>query len=151
MRRLSADSRREFIDWIFFSVSGEELYGDERDVQPIDWDVFSIEQWNGRRYEAQLRRKRLTALSDSNLFDEAWRYYENQQLLAALMPRKRGRPTGAGSLAKADEPLIAEITKLTNGGLSLHAATQIVASRAPGGGANESKARRLARRISEKK
>ena len=66
MRRLSADSRREIIDWIIFSVSGEELYGDERDVQPIDWDAFSIEQWSGRRYEAQLRRKRLTALSDSS-------------------------------------------------------------------------------------
>jgi hypothetical protein len=36
-------------------------------------------------------------------------------------------------------------------GLSLHAATKTVAGGAPGGGTNESKARRLARRSLEKK
>lgn len=149
--RLSATLRREIIDWIVFGLSGETLYGDARDVPPTDCDIFFVEQWHGSSEEAKLRRARLAALSKEDLLTEAVTYYDFVQRAVALMPRKRGRPIGAGSFAQADEPLLAEIGALIRDGLSRHAATLIVAARALGGGVNESKARRLRRRLSDKK
>jgi hypothetical protein len=150
MPRLSATLRCEIIDWIVFGLSGETLYGDARDVPPADCDIFLVEQWHGHREIAKLRRARLTALSKEDLLSEVWKYYDIVQREAALLPRKRGRPKGAGSLAQADEPLLPEIRALMKDGLSRHAATLNVADRAPGGGMNESKARRLGRRLSDK-
>jgi hypothetical protein len=147
MPRLSATLRREIIDWIVFGLSGQTLYGDARDVAPTDCDIFFVEQWHGSSEEAKLRRARLAAMSNKNLLVEASKYNEIEQRAAALLPRKRGRPRGAGSLAQDDEPLLAEIRTLMTGGLSRHAATLIVADRALGGGVKENKARRLGRRL----
>jgi hypothetical protein len=146
--RLSATLRREIIDWIVFGLSGK-LYGDARDDPPTDCDLIWVEKWNCSNEEAKRRRARLTALSKEDLLAEALTYYDFVQSAAALMP-KRGRPKGAGSLAQADEPLLPEIRALMKGGLSRHAATLIVAARALCG-VNESKARRLRRRLSDKK
>jgi hypothetical protein len=150
MPRLSPTLRREIIDWIVFGLSGETLYGDARDVLPTNCDIYFVEQWHGHREIAKLRRGRLTALSKEDLLSEVWKYYDIVQREAALLPRKRGRPKGARSLAQADEPFLAEIRALMKGGRSRHAATLNVADRAPGGGLIESKARRLGRRLSDK-
>jgi hypothetical protein len=118
MKRFSAKLRREIIDWIVFDRSGETLYGDARDVPPTDWEDFFVEEWHGRSYEAKLRRARLERLSDAKFRTEALRYYETKQRMAALMPRKRGRPKGAGSLAQADQPYVAEALELMASGRS---------------------------------
>jgi len=150
MPRLSGTLRRKIIDWIVFGLSGETLYGDAGDVPPTDCDIVWVEKWNCSSEEAKRRRARLNALSKEDLLTEALMYYDVVQRAAALMPRTRGRPKGAGSLAQADEPLLDEIRALTKGGLSRHAATRRVADRASGGGVHESKARRLGRRLLDK-
>jgi hypothetical protein len=148
MQQLSAEQRREYIDWILFDSLN--LYGDARDAPPTDCDTFFIHEWHGRSHTAQLRRAYLEALSDEELTTEALKYYERQQQIALLRPRVPGRPKGAGSLAEADRSLVEEISQLEAGGLSRHAAAVMVADLAAGGGTKESKARRLGRRILEK-
>jgi hypothetical protein len=147
MQWLSAASRREIIDWIVAGLSGGEMYGDERDVPPTDCELFFIHEWHGRNHAAKLRRANLETLSDGRLLSEAWKYQDHEKQIAALMPRKRGRPKGTGSFAQADEMLLDQVRRLMADGLSRHAATQMVACRAPGGGTPMSKARRLARRL----
>jgi hypothetical protein len=144
------ERRREIIDRIVFNSSGR-LYGDDRDQPWSDCDVSYVEDWHGFHYTARLRRARLEQLSDEELLNEAQRLYENERQIVACFPRKRGRPKGAGSFTQVDGLLLREVRELRDGGLSLHAASQIVASRAAGSSTLTSKARRLARRLLEKK
>ncbi|MDH3702602.1 MAG: hypothetical protein OEU46_14940 [Alphaproteobacteria bacterium] len=60
---------------------------------------------------------------------------------------RKGRPKGAGSLAKQDGPLLSEMNVLIlKENISSHAAARRVADRAQGGGTFESKVRRLEKR-----
>jgi hypothetical protein len=61
--------------------------------------------------------------------------------------RRKGRPKGSGSFAKQDEPLISEMDKLIRNGdaNSPHYAAKLVADKATGAGAFDSKVRRLER------
>jgi hypothetical protein len=151
MLQLSAKERREILDWIIFGLSGKTLYGDARDAPPTDCDEYFIEEWHGKAHAARLRRRRLEALSDQDLLHEGYTHLEEKQWVERLVHPKRGRPVGAGSLERADQPFLDEIHNLMAEGLSLHAASQVVALGAPGGGTPLSKARRLERRILEKK
>jgi hypothetical protein len=63
MQRLSAEQRHKIIDWMVFDASGEQFYGDSRDVEPTDWNISDIEWWKGYRYTAGLRRARLEAIT----------------------------------------------------------------------------------------
>lgn len=151
MQQLSAEERREIIDWIVLDLSGKTLYGDGRDAPPTDCDEYFVEEWHGRAYTAQLRRKRLEALFDQDLLNEGFKRLEERRWAERLVHPKRGRPVGSGSLEQADQPFLVAIHELEAEGLSLHAASQVVAMGAPGGGTPLSKARRLERRILEKK
>jgi hypothetical protein len=144
MQGLSADSRREIVDWIVSYTTG--LHGDQRDVPPSDWHAFDLEDWYGRSTVATRRRARLANLSDDDLMGEGLYLYKAQRTSAALMPRERGRPKGSG-YAQADQALVPEILALMASGLSRHEATQRVAERASGGGTKNSKARRLEGRL----
>jgi len=42
MQRLTADARRELIDWIVAGPSGGDLYGDRRDIPPSNCELFSF-------------------------------------------------------------------------------------------------------------
>ena len=68
MQRLSAQLRREIIDWIVFYTT--QLYGDERDVAPTDCDEHWLEDWHYRSMEATHRRASLADLSDDNLLSK---------------------------------------------------------------------------------
>jgi hypothetical protein len=151
MQRLTADARREIIDWIVAGRSGGEFYGDGRDIPPSDWDLYSLHQWQGWSHTAKLNRGYLEKLSDEDLEAEATNYYELRRSAVALMPRRRGRPSGAGSLQEADQPFVDQIRQLNTGGLSAHAAARRVAAGAPGHGSEDSKVTRLYRRFLEKK
>jgi hypothetical protein len=151
MQPLTAKERSEIIDWLVFDLSGKTLYGDARDAPPTECDEYFIEEWQGRAYTAQLRRSRLAVLSDQDLLNESRKHFEGKQWVERLIPPKRGRPLGAGSLEQADRRHLVEIHKLMAEGLSRHAAALIVATSAPGGGTLLSKARRLERRILEQK
>jgi hypothetical protein len=151
MEHLTAAARREIIDWIVSGLSGGELYGDERDIPPSDCDLYWRYEWEGTRHTANLRRAHLEALTDEQLLCESRAHHQYLQRRAALMPRPRGRPTGAGSLREADEPFLAQMDQLIASGLTHNAASRLLAGSAPGGGTESSKARRLSRRLKEKK
>jgi hypothetical protein len=143
MQQISADFRREIVDWIIFESCGG-LYGDARDVEPTDWNIFELEWWKGLRHTASLRRARLESLADGDLVDEGLRYHDLHQRLADLMPRKPGRPKKSGSLAPKDQESVAEALRLMRDGRSANAASEIVALRMPGSmTTSRSKARRL--------
>lgn len=61
-------------------------------------------------------------------------------------PGQRGRPKGSGSYREADEQVLPELNKLIAAGVSPLKAAHMLVDKLPGGGAPESKARRIRRR-----
>jgi hypothetical protein len=146
MRPFSAKDRREITDWLVQRKTGG-LYGDKRDVPPIDCDGVFLDLAHDSIVTAKALRTRLAKLSKEDFTAEAVRYYQSIQKGEAMIFR-RGRPKGSG-YAQADEPLMAEMRELIGSGLTLHAAAQRVADRATGSREKGSKVRRLMRRLAK--
>lgn len=63
--------------------------------------------------------------------------------------RRRGRPTGSGSYEDLDRDLVEEMRDMIRQGSTITGAAEAIAHRAAGGGTQDSRAKRLARRYSE--